>query len=217
MDCRRGVAVLIVLCGIVRTATAQLYSTVQLPTFEQFSMSTTVVVPDRGGVVAGGVNRSWQASARRGLPLLPNAHRAVDRGSVASGVSVHATVHDLEEMDQLLLDRWEERKRRKLVTKPHSRVVSTPDERPPISIGELRNRVAAEEAEETAKARADFQTGLRWQQKGRQSLAKLYFQRAFRRSVAGELRENIVSRLRLLSDTRLVSQTTIKQRNERNE
>lgn len=81
---------------------------VQLPTFEQFSVSTTVVVPDRGSLYLGGVNRSnlgrsslGQSQFGRGLPGLGN--RSFGRSSAASGLSISATIIDHDEIDRALL------------------------------------------------------------------------------------------------------------------
>ena len=60
----------IVNCGVfcllpLLSASAQV---VQLPTFRQFSIGTTVSVPDRGGAALGGVNSARAGSTSRSLP-----------------------------------------------------------------------------------------------------------------------------------------------------
>jgi len=93
------------------TATAQAPTTVQLPTFHEFSVSTTVVVPDRGGMLLGGVSSSSQSSLSRGVPgasKIPGAgrlfgNRAIGRETSTSTASVHAWIHNLDELDAATL------------------------------------------------------------------------------------------------------------------
>jgi hypothetical protein len=74
---------------------------VQLPTFRYFSVQTTVSVPDRGGMVLGGVNSSSSGSTSRGFG--PLRSRASGSNIGASTVSVHATIIDHNELDQAVL------------------------------------------------------------------------------------------------------------------
>jgi len=95
-------------CGAASQLAAQV---VQLPTFEFFSVSTTVVVPDRGSASLGGISGSSMGSTRNGLPLaghLPGLgpltnNRTLARGDTTGGVSVSAWIHDQEEMDTAIL------------------------------------------------------------------------------------------------------------------
>lgn len=75
---------------------------VQLPTFHQFSISTTVVVPDRGSVSLVGVGRSARGSSQFGAPGLPG-NRSFGAAAGGTGVSATAQVHDFEAMDRALL------------------------------------------------------------------------------------------------------------------
>ncbi len=72
---------------------------VQLPTLNTFSMDTSVMVPDRGTMSLGGNGYGAYGSSQRGpLPIGPNY------GSTrsAAGVSVSATIIDLNELDRLI-------------------------------------------------------------------------------------------------------------------
>ena len=76
-------------------------TTVQLPSFSIFSVNTTVSVPDRGGMYLGGVNRAREGSSTRGLGPLRNRGIGADRA--ANGVTVHAQIHDQDELDRAVL------------------------------------------------------------------------------------------------------------------
>ncbi|QDS97282.1 hypothetical protein [Adhaeretor mobilis] len=71
---------------------------VQLPTFHVFGISTTVLVPDRGSMVQGGVNRS-----SRGSHQLGRGNRGYGSSTSAGGVSVSATIIDHSEIDRAVL------------------------------------------------------------------------------------------------------------------
>jgi hypothetical protein len=75
-------------------ASAQLPSVVQLPSFQTFSYTGSVVVPDRGTTSLGGVRSSAMSLQRR-----PGA-RAFGRNQANAGLSVSATIIDLDEMDR---------------------------------------------------------------------------------------------------------------------
>lgn len=73
-------------------------TTVQLPTFSFFTISTTVSVPDSGTGFAGGVGGAGSSSRSNGL-----GSRAGASGVNAGGVVIGAQIHDLREMDRALL------------------------------------------------------------------------------------------------------------------
>ncbi len=75
-------------------ALAQLPSVVQLPSFQTFSYTGSVVVPDRGTTSLGGVRSSAMSSQRR------LGARAFGRNQANAGLSVSATIIDLDEMDR---------------------------------------------------------------------------------------------------------------------
>lgn len=92
-------------------ATAQAPTAVQLPTYHSFSMSTTVVVPDRGAMLLGGVDRAASGEISGGVPgfsHVPGANRlfknrALGRETSRSTASVSVWIHDLQAMDEALL------------------------------------------------------------------------------------------------------------------
>ncbi len=90
--------------AVVPRAVAQ--QAVQLPTFSQFSTSTTVSVPDRGSAFMGGINRSSSGRNSFRSPLLPvRPFRNTAIGSEQSAMNMHvsAWIHDFEAMDEHLL------------------------------------------------------------------------------------------------------------------
>lgn len=82
--------------GMSHSAMSQ---TVQLPTVGTFSLQTSVMAPDSGGVYAGGMRGAAYGSQSRGYGL-PN--RASGGGTTASGVNVRTTVINLAELDSMI-------------------------------------------------------------------------------------------------------------------
>jgi hypothetical protein len=78
------------------------FSTVMLPSQSQFSVSTTVMVPDSGGVLMGSVNRAASGRVSRGFG--PFTNRAFGRSLGSSTASAHVYVIDLGEMDRRMQD-----------------------------------------------------------------------------------------------------------------
>ena len=76
-------------------------TSVQLPTFNFFTISTTVLVPDRGSMVIGGVNSGSSASGQSGGPLF--SQRAGGSAFGGGNVSIGVQIHDLKEMDRQML------------------------------------------------------------------------------------------------------------------
>jgi type II secretory pathway component GspD/PulD (secretin) len=85
--------------------------TLQLPTIRYFSVQTSVLAPDRGGAVLGGISRSQSRNQAAGVPGtagLPGLgrvtrNRGIDRADEVGMVSVHATVIDHALLDQAVL------------------------------------------------------------------------------------------------------------------
>ncbi len=77
--------------------------TVQQPVFSNFSVNTTVLVPDRGGAFLGGVKRAGESRSVYGpWPLRVGSSRGMFRE--ASNMSAHVWIHDSEAMDRMLLN-----------------------------------------------------------------------------------------------------------------
>lgn len=97
-----GMAVL-ALAGPAVALAQQNATTVQLPTFSFFSVSTTVLAPDSGAGYAAGMSRAAHIYPTYGHPAMRNHGLANYRS--ASGMSIAVQVHDLRWMDEMLLGR----------------------------------------------------------------------------------------------------------------
>lgn len=87
---------------LVAPLTASAQFAVQQPVVGLHSVSTTVSVPDRGGVYLGGVGSAAYGRSTAG-PFRSGYGFGMQRAH--SGMSVHARIHDLSEMDRALLGR----------------------------------------------------------------------------------------------------------------
>lgn len=93
------------------SAGASAQTAVQLPTFNFFTTSTTVTVPDQGNTLMGSVNRSSSGNTTRGVPILgkiPGLNRGFKNTGIGSSTSasqmrVSATIIDLNELDEAVL------------------------------------------------------------------------------------------------------------------
>jgi type II secretory pathway component HofQ len=110
MSLRNVLLIATVLAIMLAAATARA-QTVQLPTYRSFSISTTVSVPDRGGMYLGGVDRAQYGSSSYGVPGLGRVpvagrlfgNRAIGSSVGSSGAFATATIIDHREMDARLL------------------------------------------------------------------------------------------------------------------
>lgn len=121
----------------------QAATSVQLPTFNFFTISTSVLVPDRGGALLGGVGGGTQTGRTGGAPGLP-ANRAVGAGIGAGGTSVTTQVHDLRAMDRALRDGDSQSAEALRLSQWHDRLARAKRStagRPTVSVAEARAKV----------------------------------------------------------------------------
>ncbi len=183
-------------------ARAQAVGAVQLPTFQFFTVQTTVSVPDSGGAYLGGVGRSSTHSSQRGLPLLNRdplfAGRAIGRTSGTSGVSVHAQIHDMQAMDEALL--------RQAGLRGDNRRIATSRVRqvPAKSMAEIRRDQNGRA--ETVGDEADryLEQGRLALAEGKAGVARVNLQMALRRA-QGEKRNQVLSELAKLQPATLAA------------
>ncbi|MEE3372047.1 MAG: hypothetical protein VX346_22125 [Planctomycetota bacterium] len=100
-------AAVLVLAWVAQTGRAQV---LQLPVISQFSIGTSVLVPDRGAVTLGSLSRSRYHSVHRGHPLrnLPylgrvSGDRARSQAVRLSEVQVAVSIIDQRALDQAVL------------------------------------------------------------------------------------------------------------------
>jgi hypothetical protein len=212
----RGISIAIAAVGtwllLGTVAWAQRSTAVQLPTWSQFSTSTTVSVPDRGATYLGGVKRARSGSNQFGAPLVPFGNRATGGTRSASGMSVHVTVHDFEAMDAYLLgeagmagtqgvaarkpvkpDPWAARLRRSQLDRPME---------PASGVAAAAAKRATQEENRQAEAVEFFQQGRRLEEEGKPNVARIYYQMAGRRA-SGQLRRAVAARLEALEPVRV--------------
>jgi len=84
--------------AIAGTTSAQ--QVVQQPTIGTLSINSSVLVPDQGSAMLGGIGSAGSGYSQRG-GLVTN--RAFGNRSARSGASVSATIIDLQEMDRAIL------------------------------------------------------------------------------------------------------------------
>lgn len=186
--------------GAMQSVNAQ---AVQLPTIQNFGMSTTVVVPDRGRTYAGGVSRSARSTSRRGSPFLPSS-RGYGAETTASGVSVGAYIHDFEEMDRTLLeqaarnrdDRFGSSRTSSVAANPQS-IRSQLDHRLP-RVSDVRRRVTAMRAEKLAQAKTEIKIGLRREKAGDIAGAQAKYRQAMKYATP-ELQTKLTAHIKKLA------------------
>ncbi len=92
-------------CFLSAVCSATHAQVVQLPTFHSFVVSTTVSVPDRGGIVLGGTTNQRASSARRHVigpdRFLVDSLR--NNSGTVSRAHATATIIDLAEWDKAVL------------------------------------------------------------------------------------------------------------------
>jgi len=84
---------------------------VQLPEFRFTTAATTVMVPDRGEVLLGGIQRAQDSRSQFGVPILgkvpvlgrPFNNVGISQNRGATTLSVKAYIHDFEAMDEAIL------------------------------------------------------------------------------------------------------------------
>lgn len=187
-------------------------TTVQLPTFNTFSVNTTVSVPDRGAAYLGGIGRAYSGRNENGIPIvgkLPflgpiTGGRAIGSSTSSSGVSVHATIIDHEELDKAVLaeaanERGAVAPRVQPRKASDSDVAHTPFE----SVAAIKARVAAEDAARLQQADVYIQKAETAETAGRLAAARSYYLLAAKNSQGErqqEAQSNALRLARLIAD-----------------
>jgi len=180
--------------------------TVQLPTFQFFGVSTTVVVPDRGTASLGG-GGSAAMSRAAGPRLLPPNH-ALGRSATSARIDVSVYVHDLHAMDESLLQQAGDRSRFEpkaplpdFADRPHLQQLANQGTRRLKSVAELRRARASAESALEDEARGWFDKAEQRWREGQLGVARIYYQMVWRRA-EGPLKQAAANRLRQLAPSR---------------
>jgi hypothetical protein len=178
-------------------------TTIQLPTFNFFAISTSVEVPDSGEGFMGGVNSATSATSQRGLAgigFVPFSNRADASGRSGGGVSVRATIHDFDAMDKALLGADLQAATGSAASTASSPVASmlATDAAGGTSIAEIRRQQAAEDATANVEAQRLFDEAAAYEAAGRTGLAKINYRMAANHA-RGELKLQAVAALQKLN------------------
>jgi hypothetical protein len=198
------------LCGGAAFAQAPAPTTVQLPTFRFFTVQTSVSVPDGGGTYLGGLKSARDSSLTRGFGPFRNRGIGSDRG--AAGMSVHATIIDLKEMDDAILaeaaagrpgapafdpdSARAELLSRHVGTTFASHAAASAAETAPLagSVAAIRAENAVAAQARAAEAAQYFAKAQRAEGEGKPTVAKYYYQMVARRD-QGSLQQQALERI----------------------
>jgi hypothetical protein len=196
------------------------FGAVQLPTFNFFTVNTTVEVPDSGAGFVGGVGSGASGCSEFGIPGLgsrPFTNVADGSSHSGGGVSVRAKIHDFEAMDKQLLGADFDGRGsaeaiadgvafRKLPIMLRPVVDAKARQQSPLaidaaggsSVAEIRRQHAAEDSAAQQEAQRLFDQAVELRASGKPGVAKVFFQMAARRAT-GNLKEQAQAALRELS------------------
>ena len=193
--------------------------TLQLPTFSFATVTTTVLVPDQGSALLGGINRASDGRNEFGIPGLtfPGLqNRSIGRNVSGSNMSVTATIHDLDEMDQALLGSPSDlasiypRGSHSISDVPMPWAPPGPrldpvnlagnwrqEAAPALPVSKVAVEVADRESQRatrSSEAEDYFARGQQAEADGKPSVAKIFYQMAARRA-SGALKQQVIARL----------------------
>ncbi|MHC4876578.1 MAG: hypothetical protein ACYTGL_08770 [Planctomycetota bacterium] len=100
--CHRNIFTLATLLSITASQHVFAQVSVQVPVVQSFGGQFSTVVPDRGTVYLGGFQRAGRSYSRPGCGCLPRS--APGYFVESSSLSARVWIHDLREMDRLVLD-----------------------------------------------------------------------------------------------------------------
>ncbi len=201
------VALVVLLIGTAATAVQG--QVVQLPTFNYFTIQTSVLVPDSGRGYLGGVRRGSWGSLSRGVPGFSRipvvsplfGGRAVGGGGSTNVTSVRATIIDHDELDKAVLaaaGRADRTRRSAAEARPASGQVSSLQ-----SLAEIRRQNAAKKEARQNEAERIFAQGQQAEVDGKYGVARIFYRRAAK-TAEGELAQKIASRLASIEAIRSV-------------
>lgn len=95
---------LLLVCALLLTETSDAFGqlTVQQPVIQSIGGQFAVSVPDRGGIHLGSISRAGESRNSYGVPFTRGS--SAGRFMSHSSMSAHVWIHDLREMDRMILD-----------------------------------------------------------------------------------------------------------------
>lgn len=178
-------------------------TTVQLPTFNFFAISTSVEVPDSGEGFLGGNSSSAAGSSQGGIPGLgarPFSNGALASTSRSGGVSVRATIHDFDAMDRALLgaDFNAAGGAGTAIGGKSPAGALAIDSAGSSSLADIRRQQAAEDAAAATEAERLMEEGKAYEAAGKLGLAKIQYRMASRRAT-GAVKQQALANLQRLN------------------
>jgi len=172
--------------------------TVQLPTLSFFTVSTTVVVPDRGAAHLGGVGSATRSATTLGSPLAPRGNRGIAASQSVGGMSVSAFVHDFEAMDRALLEQAARQRKQSSGTPLVLPGAPADQARPVASLDAIRRTQENQAAARQSETMAYLAKAQQLEADGKPGVARIYYRMALRRA-SGKLKQQLAARLERLS------------------
>jgi hypothetical protein len=185
-------------------------TTVQLPTYRTFQSGGSVLVPDRGSALLGGVSRARSSRSELGSPFRPFGNRAIGSELSAARASVSVYIHDFAAMEEELERAAAASARSKNVAKTPlgtsakladfaaaSDQAQQPAESPLASLEEIRRQRRRDAEARDAEARDFLARGIAAEASGKLQVARIYYQIAAKRA-SGTLHDEILARLEAL-------------------
>lgn len=182
--------------SLLLAASATQAQTVQLPTFQQFAISTSVLVPDRGGASMGGVGYSANGRVQFGSGLGPG-NRAAGGAMGAGGMSVSVQIHDMRELDEAVLAQAAARKAR-LGNSSTAASAAVATAAQPASLDDIARRQQDRATATEREAGQYFAKARTAESEGKAGVARIYYQMAARRA-SGDLQRQATARLDALA------------------
>ncbi len=180
-------------CAMVLLTAANLAAqVVELPSFQSFGTSTTVVVPDRGAASLGGINSA--ASGQNQFGGLPG-NRSRSTTGQATSATVTAYVHDFDAWDQALLAEAARRRKAAGLAEPEQRSNQTlAGGSSATSVAEIEARRRAARPDPEREAENYFSRARQAEETGKPRSARVYYQMAARRA-SGELKQRALAQI----------------------
>jgi hypothetical protein len=174
---------------------------IQLPTYRVFSTGTSVLVPDGGGIILGGVDGA--ASATRGQAIWPGPNsRIAQRGIRGQATETRVTILDHREWDASVLAQASQAQRGSIHPKAQ-RIARglehfTPTASTTMLAAQARRQQSQQDAAADRNARQLIAQGDACRQRNQPAAARIFYRTAWREG-RGDVRAVAQARLKELT------------------